>query len=123
MLSRTLKMALWVAYDHLGKLIVVNLIASGMCVLPVIAVSVAASRLSGAALTAVLAAACVVAFLACFSCGAALACMIRVLIETRDGSVGRFFAGLRGFALRGAALGLCYLFGGLCLLSSVWFYA
>ncbi len=123
MLSRTLKMAFWVAYDHLGKLLFANLVSSALCALPIMAALAAASRLSDAASLGVFLAAGALSFLACFSCAVALAWMVRGLIETRDGSVGAFFTGLRSFALRGAALGLCYLFAGACLLSSVWFYA
>ncbi len=123
MLSRTLKMAFWVAYDHLGKLILANLVSTALCALPFIAVMLAAPGLSDAVFLGVLLAAGTVAFLAWFSCAVALAWMVRGLIETRDGSVGAFFTGLRGFALRGVALGLCYLLAGACLLSSVWFYA
>ena len=123
MLSRALKMAFWVSYDHLGKLLVVNLASSVLCALPVAAAAAVVPHLSGRVFLGCLLAACAALFMAGFSCAVALAWMVRSLIETRDGSVGMFFAGLCRFGLRGAALGLCYLFAGSCLLSSVWFYA
>jgi hypothetical protein len=123
MLSRALKMAFWVAYDHLGKLILANLVSFALCAAPLIAAMAAAPHLSDRAFPGVLIAACAASFTACFACASALAWMVRGLIETRDGAVGAFFTGLRRFGLRGAALGLCYLFAAACLLSSVWFYA
>ena len=123
MLSRTLKMAFWLAYDHLGKLLLVNILSSALCALPLMAAMAAVRHLSGAALPGVFLAAGMAAFLAGSSCAVALAWMVRGFIETRDGSVVAFFAGLRTFALRGAALGLGYLLVGACLVSSVWFYA
>ena len=123
MLSRTLKMAFWVAYDHLGKLLLANLLSSVLCALPVVAVLSAASRISDRAFPGVLLAACMVAILICCCCAAALAWMVRGLIETRDGAAGAFLAGLRRFALRGAGMGLCYLFAYACLIGSGRFYA
>jgi hypothetical protein len=122
-LSRALKMAFWVAYDHLGKLLLVNLFSSALCALPLVAAACLAFALSDVAFAGALSVACVLAFLLCSCCAVALAWMVRGLIETRDGSIGAFFTGLRRFALRGAALGLCYLLIAACLLSSVWFYA
>jgi hypothetical protein len=116
-------MAFWVAYDHLGKLLLVNLVCSAFCALPLIAAVAAVPYLSDTALPGVFLAAGTAALLCCSSCAAALAWMVRGLIKTRDVTVGAFFIGLRSFALRGAALGLCYLLAGACLLSSVWFYA
>ncbi len=123
MLPRALKMAFWVVYDHLGKLLLANLASSFLCALPVALALAAAPHFSGAAALVFFSAAAVLASMAVFSCAAALAWMVRGFIETRDGTVSLFFAGLRKFAPRGGALGLCYLFAGLCLLSSVWFYA
>jgi hypothetical protein len=123
MLSRTLKMAFWVAYDHLGKLILANLVSSVLCVLPFLVVTVAAPGLSDTAFFGACVAAGAAGFLVFFACVVALTWMVRGLIETRDGSIGAFFTGLRSFSLRAFALGLCYLLAGACLLSSVWFYA
>ena len=123
MLTRVLKMAFWVAYDHLGKLILANVVSSVFCALPFIAMIFFARGFSNAAFLGVFLAVCAVTSMACSTCAVALAWMVRGLIETRDGSVGAFFTGLRRFAVRGAALGLCYFFAGACLLSSVWFYA
>jgi len=123
MLARALKMAFWVCYDHLGKLLLVNLASFLLCALPLTAGSAVAPHLPGVGYPGSLLAACAATVMVCFSCSAAMAWMARGLIETRDGTVGAFFSGLRRFGLRGAVLGFVYAFMAACLASSVWFYA
>ena len=124
MLARSLKMAFWVTYDHLGKLIVASLI----WVMPV----ALAGFLGWAALSTGDTATQVVAgipalvlgfgvFLPVLSAG--LAHMIKELIDTRDGSLGAFFVGIRLYWRRAAALGCVYAAVSACLVTSAWFYA
>ncbi len=123
MLGRTLKMAFWVTYDHIGKLILANL-------LWFLAVAVPASL----GWTAVIAGdpfirtvvgipLLVLAFgivLPVMTAG--LAHMAAVLIERKDGSLGDFFRGIKLYGARATGLGLLGLFAAVSLLTSAGFY-
>jgi hypothetical protein len=124
MLARSLKMAFWVTYDHLGKLILASLI----WVMPValagflgwaafytgdtgtqLVVGVPALVLGFGIILPVL--------------SAGLAHMVKELIDTRDGSLGTLFSGVRLYWRRAASLGCVYAVVSVCLVTSAWFYA
>jgi uncharacterized membrane protein YesL len=123
MLGRALKMAFWITYDHLGKLLVANLIA-------VLAVFVPA--LLGAAFFAsdipwvpfagvpLLLWALVVALPATT---AGFAHLTKQVIDTRDAALGDVFEGIRLYGKRAVALGALGWFALCCLATSTWFYA
>jgi len=124
MLARSLKMAFWITYDHLGKLILASLIWSLPVALP--------GFLAAAALlskdptiqvvigipTLVL---CLGVILPVVSAG--LAHMTKELIDTRDGSITDMFRGIRLYWRRALGVGLVYVIGTTCLTTSTWFYA
>lgn len=115
MLHRALKMWFWVTYDHLGKLVLLNL----ACMLPV-------ALLTGLALALPRASAALVCFLTYAvlvpACLAAFGHVARQLIEKREATLADFLTGLRQFGLQGAALGA--LLGAAILLSlgGAWYY-
>lgn len=124
MLSRTLKMAFWVMYDHLGKLLIANLIWAAVVAAPgVLGLSVLATGEPGAALFfgLPLLALSVAVLLPIMTAG--LAHMAKELIDSRDGSLGDFFRGIRLYWRKAAALGILYWAAAGCLGTSVWFYA
>lgn len=119
MLGRALKMAFWVTYDHVGKLILANIVwflgvavpaAAGWAAL---GVSPAVALLLFAVSLGVVHPALTVG----------IAHMVKTLIETRDGSLGDMFRGIRLYGRRAAAIGLLYLLGIVSLTTSMWFYA
>ncbi|MDX9975454.1 MAG: hypothetical protein RBU21_20885, partial [FCB group bacterium] len=124
MLGRTLKMAFWVTYDHVGKLILANLVWFLGFTIPATAGWVAfvaggpAVRLGVALPLLVISLGIILPVLT-----AGIAHMVKVLIDTRDGSIGDMFRGIRLYGRRAALVGLLYLLGSVSLASSVWFYA
>ncbi len=107
MFSRTLKMAFWVAYDHLLKLMLINL----LCILLLTPVGVFfyGAIISEDSPPFILGA--VLAFGVIFGIllpimMSGLAFMTKEIIETREGFVGSFFLGIRRFALRAIMIGL-----------------
>jgi len=124
MFPRAIKMAFWVYYDHLGKLIIANVMLSLAVLLPgsfamaALASGDAGLRLFVGVPLLVLTLGVVWPLMA-----AGLAHMLRILIETRDGSLRDFFDGMRLFGARAAGLGMLFvaLFTGLAV--CVWFYA
>ena len=124
MLGRTLKMAFWVTYDHIGKLILANIVWFLAFAAPG-SVGWVAFRAGDAGVRLLVAWPLLI-----FSMGivlpvmtAGLAHMIKVLIDKRDGSIGDMFRGIRMYWRRAAAIGLAYLFGSASLATSAWFYA
>jgi uncharacterized membrane protein YesL len=135
MLGRTLKMTFWVMYDHLGKLVLANLVWAAAVTLPgSFAYAALAPLLAGFARQSVspesvapavwvglpLAVITLGIVLPVVSVG--LAEMARELIDTRDGSLKTMFSGMRRYGLRAVGLGLAYLFLGTAMATSVWFY-
>ncbi len=124
MLGRALRMAFWVTYDHLGKLILANIVCA-------LAVCVPAMLAYGAILTndpvvqlvvgvplLVLALGVVLPVVT-----AGLAYLANELIDARDGAFADLFTGIRLYWRRAIALGqLCVIAVG-CLVTSTWFYA
>lgn len=124
MLARTLKMAFWVFYDHLGKLLAVNSLCTVAMAFPALAAlgalqSGGPGAVLGVGAPAVLVLTVVLGPLA----AAGLAHMIKGLIETRDGTVTEFFRGIRAYGVRALGLGVVYSIGIAALGASVWFYA
>lgn len=123
MLGRALKMAFWVLYDHLGKLVLANLCWSlavafpGSLAVALLSVGARVGLLVGVALLIVTAG--VVAPVG----AAGLAYMAKVLIETRDGAFSDFWIGIRKYWGRAAGIGLLFVVVTSSLVTSVWFYA
>ncbi|HOZ47102.1 MAG TPA: hypothetical protein PLO37_02140 [Candidatus Hydrogenedentes bacterium] len=122
MLGRALKMAFWATYDHVGKLMVANLIAS----LAVFALLGAAWALTLAghpvAIAAGVALAVLVLGVIAPAFAAGLAHMAKVIVDTREGAIADFFAGVRFYGRRAAYLGMAFLVAAICLVTSGWFY-
>ena len=124
MLSRAIKMAFWVTYDHLGKLILANLIWAALFLAPmVLAVAAFATRDPAIMVTiggplVVLAVGVILPVTL-----AGMAHLAKELIETRDGSLSDFFKGMRLYWRRAAGIGLVYMFAVASLGTSVWFYS
>ncbi len=116
-------MAFWVAYDFLGRLVVANLLCMLVLLLP--SYFVVAALLSGDPWLALLVGG--PAFVAAAGLfapilAAGLAHMIKEFIDTRDGSLWTFFAGVRRYAWRAMGVGLLFTAAAGCLGMSVWFY-
>lgn len=122
MFTRALKMAFWVAYDHLGGLLAANLVSFAMVFGPFAAVMAAGRAMDNRMFFAALILSALFGLHAAAVAMAGLAAMVRELIETRDGSVGRFFSGMRRFAFRAAVLAAMYGIVSTFLLTSLWFY-
>ena len=116
-------MAFWVAFDHLGKLLIVNILCStallGMAAVvwagvgPLIPV-----RGTPVLFTGWIALSAAVLFVG----AAATAAMVRECIDTRDGSLSAFFRGLRRHGLPAGCIGFLYALAGLSLTYSAWYY-
>jgi uncharacterized membrane protein YesL len=124
MLSRALKMAFWVTYDHLGKLILANLLGSLVLLVPV-ALVLTALATGDPSVALVVGGPLLLLLLGVFLpvMAAGLAAMMKEIIETRDGSLKTFFTGMRRFGVRAVGIGVIYVVAISCLLTSVWFYA
>lgn len=107
MFSRTLKMAFWVAYDHLLKFMLINL----LCVLLLAPVGVffygaLVSEESPPFLAGAMLAIGILFGILLPVMMSGLAFMTKEIIETREGFLGSFFLGIRRFALRAVMIGL-----------------
>jgi len=124
MLGRSLKMAFWVTYDHLFKLILANIVWA-LAVMPFLLVAVT-SLLSGhrdvflflGAPAGFVGMGVVLPVMT-----AGLAHMVKELIDTRDGSVRDMFVGIRLYWRRAVGIGLIYATAMVCLATSAGFYA
>ncbi|MCP4641466.1 MAG: hypothetical protein GY851_13575 [bacterium] len=119
-----MKMAFWVTYDHLGKLILASLIWSLPLVIPAF-IAFGAFQTRDVATQVVLGAPALVIALGLVLpvVTAGLCHMAKVLIEERDGSVGDMFRGMATYWRRAMGLGMLYLIVTACFGTSVWFYA
>ena len=110
MLSRTLKMAFWVCYDHLGKLLAANLLCMLALLFP-LGLAWAAVAAGDPAMMLLLGVPMLVLVFGVVLPveAAAIAHMAKELIDTRDGSLRTFFRGLRLYAGRAIGLGLAYV--------------
>ncbi len=123
MLGRAMKMAFWVTYDHLGKLIVASFLWSVVALTPLLlGISLLVSGGPGMLLLAAPFALLSVAVLVPVMT-AGMAALAKQLIDTRDGQLGTFFEGIRRYAGCAAALGAIYTIATICLASSVFFYS
>lgn len=124
MLGRSLKMAFWVFHDHLGALLIANFIWAVAVAAPI---AIALPPLFAGDLELGLFLGVPAVYLSFFLCGpvigAGVAHLIKVAIDTRDAGMGDFFAGIRLYGVRAAALGLCYAAAVVALGTSAWFYA
>ena len=118
-------MAFWVTYDHLGKLILANLVWAFAVALPgsVALAAFLAYPQDPAMLLVGLPALYLAAAVALPITSAGLAHLAKVLIETRDGSLADFGAGIRLYWQRAIALGTLVWLALACLGTSVWFYS
>lgn len=106
MFGRTLRMAFWVGYDHLGRLMLCNL-AWFCAAAPFAAALPWALRIGDARLAALAAALLALgAYMTLTAAAAATAHLVKTFIERRDGGLGLFAEGLRLYGLQGAGLGL-----------------
>lgn len=113
----------WICYDHLGKLILVNVFCVLMLAVPagVLAGGLNAGDPAVALLVggaAYLAAAGVLGPVLLTGCLA----MAREIIDERGAGVGAFFHGIRRHGVRAAAMGVAYALAVACLVASAWFY-
>lgn len=124
MLTRALKMAFWILYDHLGKLMVANFVWAISIAIPG---SVAATAVFYGEppikiwIGAPAATVAVGIILPVLSVG--LAHLMKVLIDRKDGSLSDFLDGIRRFGWKASRLGLLYTGAMVCFGTSVWFYA
>lgn len=123
MLRRALKMTFWITFDHLGKLLVVNLFCVAVLALP--ASVVLASFLAADEAAVLYVGLPVVALIIGVLwpvLAAGVAYMAAELIETRDGSIRTFFVGMRRYAWRAMGVGISLTMAVICLATSVGFY-
>lgn len=124
MLSRSLKMAFWVTYDHLGKLMLANVVCFVLVIVPIMVglagvmtgdpnvILTIAAPLLFAAITITLPVTAV-----------GLAYMNKRLIEERDGSLSDLFRGMGLYWKPAVGVGFLGLLPAVCLPVSIWFYA
>lgn len=123
MLSRALRMAFWVVHDHLGKLLLANLVWSVTAAVPCsLAFPAFASGDPGAILYVGAPLAAIVAIVILPVTTAGLAHFLKVLIDTRDGNLGDFAQGMRRYALPAIGMGMAYTLAAGLLGTSAWFY-
>ncbi len=124
MLHRVLKMAFWVCFDHLGKLLVANVLSFALVLVPLLAAWWLAGHSNPVTAVVVAGSAAGLSFVVALPvCMAALAAMMKELIETRDGSLRTFVTGLRRFAPRAVGLGGVFMAAEALFATSVWFYS
>jgi len=124
MLSRALKMAFWVYYDHFGKLVSSNLILSGLLVALGMAGLAGLWTGDAAFVFLITVPSAVVSFgvvVPIFSAG--LAHLVKELVDTGDGSFFDLFRGIGSYWRRAMCIGLIYIAATVVLLMSAWFYA
>lgn len=124
MLGRTLKRAFWVSYDHLGKLIVANLMWAMAILFPGL-LALTAFRTGDPGIELVVGVPALVLTLGVLLpvMSAGLAHMAAQLIDTRDGSVMDLFTGIRLYWRRAIGVGFFFVLAVTCLSVSAWFYA
>lgn len=124
MLTRAIKMAFWIMYDHLGKLMLANLLWSVAIAVPG-SVAIAAGWYGDPAIRLWIGLPATVLTLGVILpvMTAGLAHMSKVLIDRKDGAFSDFLEGIRLYWRRASCIGLVYVFAIACLGTSVWFYA
>ncbi len=124
MLGRSLKMAFWIFHDHIGKLLLANVIWATAVFLPI---GIAAPSIFAGDVELVLLIGVPALYAGIFLfapvLGAGMAHLVKVLIDKRDASLADFFEGIRLYGLRAAAIGFWYALAATALSTSAWFYA
>ena len=123
MLRQTLKMAFWVTYDHLGKLLVASFIWS-LFVGPWLLIFLTTLMAADPAMILVIG-------LPAWAIGLGIAAplamvgmahMVKEFIDTKDGAIRTIFKGMRLYGKRAIAIGIAYVVAIICLMTNVWFY-
>ena len=110
MLSRTLRMTFWVMYDHLGKLVLANLVWAFAVLVPgIVGMTAFMTGDPGTILVIGVPAAILMFGITLPVTTAGLAHMVKELIDTRDGSFLDLFAGMRLYWRRSIGVGVLYL--------------
>ncbi|HEO71974.1 MAG TPA: hypothetical protein ENN80_11980 [Candidatus Hydrogenedentes bacterium] len=122
MLGRTIKMAFWATYDHIGKLMLANLLCALAIFIPGAAAVSALLSYNVIVLGAGLALLVATAICILPAALGGLAYMCKEIIDTRDGAIGDLFTGVRLFWRSAVRLGLLYGAAACCLGTSAWFY-
>jgi hypothetical protein len=124
MLGRSLKMAFWILHDHLGKLLIANFIWATAIFVPI---GIALPTVYTGDVELILVVGVPMLYIGVFLCapifGAGIAHFVKVLIDKRDGALSDFFAGVRMYSLRAAAIGFWYALATTALSTSAWFYS
>ena len=124
MMSRALKMAFWVTFDHVGKLMAVSVLWAIAVGFPgLFAVNAFNSGDRAIMLLAGVPALVVCTCLTIPVMGVGLAHMVKEFLDTRDGSIRTFFSGIRFYWKRAIGLGVSYTLVCACLAVSVVFYS
>ncbi len=117
-------MAFWVLYDHIGKLMIANLVWALTLLVPAgLLLTSLKSGVPGIMLTIGGPAALILFGLVLPLTTVGMAYMFKILIDSRDGSVADMFRGIRSYGGRAVAVGMLLFFAILCLCVSAWFYA
>jgi uncharacterized membrane protein YesL len=123
MLARALKMAFWIVHDHLGKLVLANLVWSVTAAAPIaLAFPAFVSADSGTIFYIGLPLVAIVVFAILPVTTAGLAHFLKTLIDARDGTLTDFAGGMRRYALPAIRLGAAYALAAGLLGTSAWFY-
>lgn len=110
-------------YDHIGTLILANLVAMAIVLPPgLLVVGAVLSGEPAVGLVVGLPAATVAMAIAMPLALTGLAALAKELIETQEGSVRSMFSGMRQFGFRAVGLGCVGWGASLCLATSAWFY-
>ncbi len=128
MLSRALRMAFWVFYDHLGKLVLASIACSAVLLAPFLAAVAAGgvALMTGEpfmALTVAVPAAALLLVVLIPVLGAGLAHLAKELIDTGEGSLLDMVRGVRLYWRRAIGIGVAYAAAETVLVTSAWFYA
>jgi hypothetical protein len=123
MLFRTIKMSFWVFFDHLGKLLLANLLSAFLVFAPLLLAQAALSTgfpviSFGIGISLILFS----LFVGLPLAQSGLIALVKELIDKHDGDLWLFFRGMRKFMLRVATVNMVYGFLVICLVSSVVFY-
>ncbi len=120
MVTRTLKIAFGVYYDHLGKLLLANMFCMLMLV-PILMLLYAACASGAWAFAGMLVLLLFLGVLPILNVG--MAAMVKECIELQDSTLRTFSNGMRRHATQAVLLSCEYMAVLFCLSLSVWFYA
>ena len=120
MLIRTIKMSFWVFYDHIAKLLLINLLCIAWGIIPLLYIEVMTAT-GGSNNIHGLVAVMIVMIAVPLSLVGILS-LVKELIEKHDGSFRLFYIGIRRFGLQAFILEIAYLFAFACVISCLYFY-